>query len=60
MANSSEKSWSNNPNAPHIPHWMYHEEKVNLAGNLLGAMFYGMPTYLSVYLCLPCLLDSPF
>lgn len=38
----SEKPWSNNPNAPQIPHSLYIQEKGNFAGPLVGAVFYGI------------------
>lgn len=36
--------WSDNPNAPKIPHGQYLVEKVYLAGNFIGAIFYGTLT----------------
>lgn len=39
--NSSEKSWSNGPNAPKIPYEVYFTEKANFSGSLVGAMSYG-------------------
>ena len=54
MSDPSETPWSSDPNAPQIPSWLYVAEKVNLAGEAVGAMSYGAPAHL----CSPCLLDS--
>jgi hypothetical protein len=42
MDDSSGRPWSNNPSAPQIPYNVYYAEKVNFAGILIGATFYGM------------------
>ena len=47
MSDSSGTLWSNNPYAPKIPYEAYLEQKANLAGVLIGAMFYGSPIYVS-------------
>ena len=52
-SDSSEKPWSNNPNAPQIPYSLYLAEKSNFAGNLIGAILYGTPTHIPVYLPSP-------
>ena len=44
------KPWSDNPNAPQIPYVYYFTEKVGLAGTFLGAILYGMPVHVSLYL----------
>ena len=41
MGDSSENPWSHNPNAPQIPYSLYFAEKINFAGYLVGAVFYG-------------------
>ena len=48
MSDPSQKPWSDNPNAPQIPHDLYVWEKAVLAGGLIGAIFYGLQTYMSV------------
>lgn len=60
MSDSSEKSWSDSPNAPQVPYSLYLTEKEAFAGQLLGAMFYGAQTYASVYMCSPCPFNPPF
>ena len=50
---SSEKPWSNNPNAPQIPYSWYLAEKTTFAGILISAILYGAPTHMSVYLPSP-------
>ena len=47
MESSSQKPWSDNPNAPQISYSLYFAEKVNFAGFLIGAIFYGMQTHTS-------------
>lgn len=42
MSNSAEKPWSDNPNAPQIPHILYFAEKASFAGALIGIIFYGI------------------
>lgn len=51
MTDASLKPWSDNPYAPQIPYSLYFAEKTNFAGVLIGAIFYGMPTHASLYLC---------
>ena len=41
MSDSQQKPWSNNPNAPKIPHVLYFQEKANLAGILIASILYG-------------------
>lgn len=36
-----QRPWSNNPNAPQIPYWVYFAEKTNFAGHSIGAIFHG-------------------
>jgi len=45
---SDQKPWSDNPNAPQIPYDLYFWEKAAFAGELIAAIFYGLPTYRSV------------
>jgi hypothetical protein len=47
MSGSSKKHWSDDPNAPKIPSGQYTVEKVYLAGNFIGAIFYGTQTHVS-------------
>ena len=53
MPNSAGKLWSDNPYAPHISDVLYVAEKNYFAGALIGAIFYGTPTYVFAYLYLP-------
>jgi len=48
MSDPSQKPWSDNPNAPRIPHDLYVSEKAVFAGGLIGVILYGLPTYISV------------
>lgn len=57
---SDSKPWSDGPNAPQIPNWMYAWEKEKFAGLFLGAISHGAPTYLSIDLCSPSLFGLPF
>jgi hypothetical protein len=41
MSDSSSNPWSDNPNAPQIPHWLYVAEKTNIAGILIAGILYG-------------------
>jgi len=41
MSDSQEQPWSNNPNAPKIPHLVYLAEKNLFAGTLISAILYG-------------------
>lgn len=60
MADSSVKPWSDNPNAPNIPHPLYIDERAKFAGDILAGILYGMPTRIFIYLHLPRLLDRLF
>ena len=42
MSNSLGRLWSDSPNAPQIPFWLYHLEKDYFAGMLVGAVAYGV------------------
>jgi len=42
MSDSQDKPWSDNPNAPQIPYYLYFEEKADFAGVLIGSILYGM------------------
>ena len=59
MANSLLRTWSNNPNAPDIPHPLYILEKSNLAGIVISSTSYGMSIYMLAFVCSLRLLDSP-
>jgi len=48
MSDPSQKPWSNNPNTPQIPYDLYLWEKAAFAGGLIGAILYGLPTYISI------------
>jgi len=48
MSDPSQKPWSDNPNAPQIPHDLYVWEKAVFAGAFIGVILYGLPTYISV------------
>jgi len=48
---SQEQPWSNDPNAPQIPHDLYFGEKATFAGILIGAILYGTSAYALVYPC---------
>ena len=56
MYDSEQQPWSNNPNTPKIPYYIYNYEKTYLAGILIGAILYGVPenphTHATVPLCL--------
>ena len=41
--------WSNAPNAPKVPLWLYCSEKADLAGTIIAAMFYGQSLGGSIY-----------
>ena len=41
MSGSQEEVWSDNPNAPKIPYYLYIAEKSRLAGVSLGPILYG-------------------
>ena len=57
-SDSSQKPWSDNPNAPQIPYGLYFWEKATVAGNIIGAIFYGLQTHMSVYSILAHLVYS--
>ena len=42
MSGFQGKPWSDNPNAPKIPLYLYHAEKAYLVGTLIGTILYGM------------------
>jgi len=56
MSDSLETPWSDNPNAPKIPYWLYFGEKVYFAGSLIGAILYGIVIVL-FFQCMSALLD---
>jgi len=41
MSGFQGKPWSDNPNAPKIPPFLYHAEKAYFAGTPTGAILYG-------------------
>ena len=43
MSDSREQPWSDNPNAPKIPHYVYIEEKCKFAEVVISSVLYGMP-----------------
>ena len=43
MADSLEKPWSDNPNAPKIPYLLYSFEKSYFAGLFIASILYGVP-----------------
>ena len=50
MSDSQKKPWSDNPNAPKVPHHLYLDEKANFSGDLVGSILYGTPkTSSSIY-----------
>lgn len=61
MSNSWGKPGSNNPNAPQFPPGQHAAEKSIFAGILVGAIVYGMPPHVSLYLhCSPVLFIVSF
>ena len=52
--------WSNNPNAPQIPFWVYTAEREGFVGRLAGAILYGTQVHVSLRLYLPCPFDLSF
>ncbi|KAF9652147.1 hypothetical protein BDM02DRAFT_3183873 [Thelephora ganbajun] len=56
MSDSSQKPWSNNPNAPKIPYELYFGEKTTFAGILIGAISYGIVIVLFLQ-CMGALFD---
>jgi hypothetical protein len=51
MSDSSDQSWSNNPNAPQIPYQIHTWEKEYFSGEVLATVAYGTPSYVSAYPC---------
>lgn len=52
MSGSQESPWTDNPNAPKVPYYLYIEEKAYFAGILVASILYGScqavpPTHLS-------------
>lgn len=43
MADSSEKPWSDDPNAPKIPYSLHIQEREKFTGDFLAGILYGMP-----------------
>ena len=39
----AQQPWSDNPNAPKIPHYQYVDEKATFAGTVIGSILYGTP-----------------
>ena len=60
MSDSSETSWSNDPNAPKIPPSLHLAEKETFAGALIGAISYGTLIHIPAHPHSPRLLDPPF
>lgn len=61
MANLSEVTpWSNNPNAPDIPNWLYLGEKAYFTGFVIDAMLYGTQASTYIYPSSPSLFDLSF
>lgn len=56
MSDSSGRPWTDNPYAPNITYGLYLGEKENFAGNLIGAIFYGIVIVL-FFQCMGALLD---
>lgn len=56
MSDAWGPPWSDNPNAPQIPLWLYSAEKTNFAGFLIGAIFYGIVIAL-FFQCMGALLN---
>ena len=42
MSDTEQNPWSDNPNAPKIPHDVYFSEKIVFAGLLIAAVLYGI------------------
>ena len=53
MSDSLGKPWSDNPNAPKVPYWVYFGEKSYFAGVIIGAILYGESTYTYNYPFVP-------
>ena len=58
MSDSQDKPWSDNPNAPQIPYYLYFEEKADFAGVLIGSILYGMHNPPRLHVCVTKL--TPF
>ena len=43
MSDLEEQPWSDNPNAPKIPYYIYRFEKTWFAGVLISSILYGTP-----------------
>ena len=43
MADSQEKPWANNPNAPKFTYFQYYLEKNDLTGLFIASILYGVP-----------------
>jgi len=56
MSDSQERPWSDNPNAPKIPYYLYFEEKADFAGVLIGSILYGILVVL-FFQCMAALLN---
>lgn len=56
-SDSTEKAWSNSPNAPQIPYSWYFAEKTIFAGVLIEAVLYGIIIVL-FFQCMGALLNS--
>lgn len=52
--------WSEDPNAPQIPPFLYLAEKEIFTGLLIGTALYGMLPHASVYLYSLCPFALPF
>ena len=50
MSDFRARPWSHDPNAPKIMYLLYFAEKADFAGFLIGAVLYGTPNYVRVYL----------
>ena len=47
----STTPWSDHPNAPQIPAWLYIADKESYAGVVVGTILYGMVFHTSTYFC---------
>ena len=45
----SDQPWSNGPNAPQIPYFLYTGEKVFFAGSVIATVLYGMLSYVPTF-----------
>lgn len=53
MSDSGEIPWSDNPNAPRVPYWVYFGEKAIFAGIFVAAILFGTTPHASVFPCSP-------